>query len=122
MFYERRKRLVLRREVNKWLHADRYQSADGSRGDRPMSIILFGTILWLSTLGHLLQRRDLDPVTKLTWVVVVIFVPLFGMVFYWFVSKSKAEFSPQKRRELDSSPALSGTPWENNPGYTLPKN
>lgn len=39
-------------------------------------------LVWLYVLHCALSRSDLDPVTKLTWVLVVILVPVFGVVFY----------------------------------------
>jgi hypothetical protein len=95
------------------------QMSDGYRGDWLGPVLLVGAVVWLATLWRILHRSDFDPVTRLTWVVVVIFVPVFGMLFYWFSDEKPA---PEKRRSiLDSHPDLSGTPWEGRPGHTLPK-
>ncbi len=40
-------------------------------------------MLWLFVLAGVLSRNDLEPVTKLTWVLVIILVPVFGVIFYW---------------------------------------
>jgi hypothetical protein len=49
-----------------------------------MPLIL--TILWLVislvVLAGALSRKDIDPVTRLTWVLVIILVPVFGVVLY----------------------------------------
>jgi hypothetical protein len=73
-------------------------------------------VLWLATLWRILHRADFDAVTRLTWVIVVIFVPVFGMVMYW------CSHPPIRRagRSSDGS-NLSGTPWERYPKYKLPR-
>lgn len=87
--------------------------------DGVMSLAIVYGIFWLITLICVLLRLDLDPVTKLTWVIVVIFVPFFGMLLYVFlappIDKTKL---PALRKKIDPSNHLSGTPWENDPGYT----
>ncbi|MCD6050484.1 MAG: Phospholipase D-nuclease N-terminal [Verrucomicrobia bacterium] len=40
-------------------------------------------------LAQALKRRDLDPVTKLMWVLVIILVPVFGVVFYGFIAPNE---------------------------------
>jgi hypothetical protein len=93
---------------------------DGSRGDWLVPVLIVGTVVWLATLVRVLERPDFDPITRLTWVVVVVFVPFFGMVLYWCIGPAPAQ--PEKRRTaLDPVGSLAGTPWEKNPGYTLPK-
>jgi heme/copper-type cytochrome/quinol oxidase subunit 2 len=72
-----------------------------------------GGLVWLIVLAAILLRTDFDPITKLTWVIVVIFVPVFGLLFYWFLAPSRPE-----KEKIDLSNQLSGTPWENNPGHT----
>jgi hypothetical protein len=37
-------------------------------------------------LATALARKDFDPVTRLTWAVVIILVPFFGVVLYWVVA------------------------------------
>jgi hypothetical protein len=95
-----------------------FPSVDG-RGDWLMPVLIVFSFIWLMTLGRVLSRREIDPITRLTWVVVVIFVPVFGMLLYWFIGP---EFEAKKNPgALDGSAPPAGTPWERNPGYTLPK-
>ena len=46
-----------------------------------LAVVIYG-ICWLFALGAALTRADFDPITRLTWVVVIIFVPVFGMILY----------------------------------------
>ena len=71
------------------------------------------TVIWLFFLGNVLDRKDFDPVTRLTWVVVLIFVPFFGVLLYAFKCPSQLEVG-----KIDRDIPVSGTPWENNPGFT----
>jgi hypothetical protein len=71
--------------------------------------------LWLFVLGAALLRSDLDPVTRLTWVLVILFVPLFGIVLYGLLAPERTTHPPGK---IDPSNPLSGTPWETDPGHT----
>ena len=52
--------------------------------------MIFLTVLWiiiqLVVLAGALSRKDLEPVTKLTWILVIILVPVFGVFFYWFMA------------------------------------
>jgi hypothetical protein len=93
--------------------------SDGYRGDWLVPVLMVGLVVWLATLSRVLQRSDLDSVTRLTWVIVVIFVPFFGMVLYWCLGPEPAQ-SERRRSVLDSS-QLAGTPWESDSGYTRPK-
>lgn len=68
-------------------------------------------VAWLLLLAFLLARTDLDPITKLMWVVVVIFVPFFGMLLYLALAP------PVVRKDLDISNQLAGTPWEHDSGH-----
>ena len=76
-------------------------------------------LLWLLTLGLALTRIDLDPVTRLMWVIVLIFVPLCGVALYFILSPRRhLDRRPrQPRGPLDSD--VSGTPWEQEPGHRL---
>jgi uncharacterized membrane protein YkvI len=77
-------------------------------------LLIFG-VIWLMVLAAVLQRKDFDAITRLTWVVVIIFVPFLGIILYWAIAPS-SQWSP--REKIDPSNQLSGTPWENNPAYT----
>jgi hypothetical protein len=79
-------------------------------------MLIYG-LYWLWNLSRLLQRKDLDPVTKLTWVVVLIFVPFFGLFFYRDqVPDPVAEIG---KGTFSGGPDVRGTPWETNPGHKL---
>ena len=45
-------------------------------------LIVVYFIVWLVGLGRALLRKDLDPVTLLMWVLVIILVPLAGLLLY----------------------------------------
>jgi hypothetical protein len=81
----------------------------------PSAFLIAYLFFWLAVLGLLLARDDLEAVEKLMWVIVVIFVPLFGTVFYLTLSRRPVR---SVRRKIDPNNQLSGTPWENNPGHT----
>lgn len=51
----------------------------------PGFLIVVYVIVWLVGLGRALLRKDLDPVTLLMWVLVIILVPLFGLLLYWVI-------------------------------------
>jgi hypothetical protein len=90
-----------------------FQAFNGQSGDWLLPFMIVYSLTWLLVLATILQRSDLDPVTRLTWVVVVIFVPLFGILLYWCVGPKTAV------RKIDPSNPLSGTPWETDSGYTI---
>jgi membrane protein implicated in regulation of membrane protease activity len=87
----------------------------GSSGDALPYVLPVLFLIWIGNLALLLQRSDFDPITKLTWVIVVVFVPVVGVLLYWFIAPPVVRPSPN--RKIDAN-QLSGTPWENNPGYT----
>jgi ribosomal protein L40E len=70
--------------------------------------MIFLTILWiivqLVVLAGALSRKDLDAVTKLTWILVIILVPVFGVFFYWFIAPA-----PPWKLQNPSSPRGSGS-------------
>lgn len=51
--------------------------------------IVIWTIAWLVVLASALLRSDLDPVTRLTWVLVIILVPIFGVILYCFIGPKR---------------------------------
>jgi preprotein translocase subunit SecG len=74
------------------------------------SVTYFG--LWLFAFGSLLARTDLDPIERLTWVLVMLFAP-FSLIFYIALAPD------QPARKIDrNSPDVSGTPWEKIPPNT----
>jgi len=92
----------------------------------PEEILALGVLylgLFLGVLGNLLTRRDLDPIVRLTWVVVLVFVPVAGVVFYFFFPTDPRTASKKAKRSdslaaTDPANQLRGTPWENDPGHT----
>lgn len=46
-------------------------------------------VIWLWTLWRALARHDLDPVTKLMWVLVVILVPIARVFLCWFIAPNE---------------------------------
>jgi hypothetical protein len=86
-------------------------------GQGPVLIFLavYG-LLWLFVLGRVLTRADLDPVTRLTWVIVVIFVPVVGIAFYALIAPPG--WSPADSARSGVANQVTGTPWENDPGHT----
>lgn len=43
-------------------------------------------VVWLVSFWSALSRPDFKPVTRLTWVLVLIFVPCVGLLFYWLLA------------------------------------
>ncbi len=78
--------------------------------------LIYG-LFWLWNLSRLLQRKDLDPITKLTWVVMLIFVPFFGLFFYRDQVPDPA--TERRNQSFSGGPDVRGTPWEANPGHKL---
>jgi hypothetical protein len=85
------------------------------QGEVLIFLAIYG-LLWLLALGRVLTRADLDPVTRLTWVIVVIFVPVVGIFLYVLVAPPA--WSPRDPTRPDVVHPLAGTPWENDPGHT----
>jgi len=93
-------------------------STSGS-GDWIIPLVLIGSVIWLCVLAAVLQRTDFDPITKLTWVIVVISVPVFGIILYLAIAPGNPKNSPREfSKKADQPGQVSGTPWENNPGYS----
>ena len=57
---------------------------------------------------------------RILWTMVVIFVPIFGVLFYWFLAPSPASSRASRQAGGSANPTsdVAGTPWANNPGYT----
>lgn len=59
--------------------------------ENPLPLIIFGALWWawwLYSIWDCLTRLK-DP-QRLTWLVVIIGVPLFGVFFYWFKGSDEA--------------------------------
>jgi hypothetical protein len=76
-----------------------------------LAVFIVWTVIFLLSLAHALGRNDIDPVTRLTWVVVLIFVPFFGIMLYTL----SAKVNRQPRGTAGSE--VFGTPWADNPGH-----
>ncbi len=74
------------------------------------ALSVWGVIL-LFTLAQALERADLDPVTRLTWVLVVLLVPLFGIALYLALGNR----APRLDGRPDSE--VYGTPWAEDPNH-----
>ena len=72
----------------------------------PATYAVVWLVVWLLALAASLTRKDLDPVTKLMWVLVIIFVPFFGVFLYWSLS-SKDQANPTNISNSEAVPCLS---------------
>lgn len=75
-------------------------------------LILWG-IVWLAMLYRILTREDLDTLQKILWVLVVVFVPFFGVPLYLVAAPATpVDFSGPVVRGSD----ISGPPGAKDPG------
>jgi hypothetical protein len=79
---------------------------DGASGDWLPYFVVTWLTVWIGSLALVLRRPDYDPITRLTWVIVVIFVPFFGVLLYWLVAPDS------RTRRIEPMSDVSGTPWE----------
>ncbi len=89
-----------------------------AQGDWLPYVLMAWVVVWVCVLGRVLTREDFDPITRLTWVVVVTFVPFFGVVLYLSLAPSSRGWDGKK---IHPANQLSGTPWENKPGHRQPR-
>lgn len=82
----------------------------------PWFFVILWTVVWLSVLFRILTRTDFDVPAKILWVVVVIFVPIFGMLLYWLAAPQPAK-AAKNGRPIDLRSDVAGTPWADNPGF-----
>jgi len=82
----------------------------------PWSLIVLWLIVWLCVLYRILTRTDFDTPAKILWVMVVIFVPFFGLPLYWLAAPQPAR-AASKDRPVDLQSDVAGTPWAGNPGF-----
>jgi hypothetical protein len=80
-------------------------------------------LIWFFLMVAVLTRDDLDPITRLTWVLVVGFLPVAGIILYFIASPREPKWKDAPARPLSSAPEdnLKGTPWEQHPGFTKSK-
>jgi predicted membrane channel-forming protein YqfA (hemolysin III family) len=95
------------------------QFLEQASGPLPLWLFVLWGLVWIVVLYCILTREDFDPVTKLLWTVVVIFVPFFGVVLYWIAAP--ASKFPVSGRSINLESDVSGTPWEGEPNFTRPK-
>ena len=80
-----------------------------------MRLLVGWRIVWLGVLYHVLTRADFDTLQKILCVLVVIFVPFFGVPLYWFAAPSvPVDFSGS----VVPGSGVSGTPWSQDPNHT----
>lgn len=82
----------------------------------PWSFVVLWMIVWLCVLFRILTRKDFDTPAKILWVMVVIFVPFFGLPLYWLAAPSPVR-AASKDRPIDLQSDVAGTPWAANPGF-----
>lgn len=82
-----------------------------------ITIAVIYYLIWLLVLGAALLRHDLEPVTRLMWVIVIIFVPVFGILMYAFLAPER-RLEQKRDRTINVASPASGTPWEDDPGHT----
>ncbi len=68
-----------------------YSSTSASDGF--LFLVGLWLLVWLVVLATALSRKDFDPITRLTWVLVIILVPVFGVLLYWVVGPSRPPVS-----------------------------
>jgi uncharacterized membrane protein YqaE (UPF0057 family) len=67
------------------------------------SVLFFFFLLWLLTLVDLMRSDFLVPTNKITWLILLLFLPPLGVVLYWIIgSKQKIE-SPDSSGDVDTS-------------------
>jgi hypothetical protein len=78
-------------------------------------LILAWIIAWVCSLYSVLARSGLDATTKLVWVVMLIFVPVLGVLFYWILGarfEGPFRFSHSARFEARASAPPPSTCWQ----------
>lgn len=82
----------------------------------PWFLVVLWMIVWLCVLFRILTRKDFDTPAKILWVMVVIFVPFFGLLLYWLAAPLPVR-ATSKDRPSDLKSDVAGTPWADNPGF-----
>jgi hypothetical protein len=88
-----------------------FDNGPSASGDWLPIVLPVYLAIWLGNLALVLRRPDYDGITRLTWAIVIIFVPFFGLFLYWFIAPGA------RSRVVDSSNEVAGTPWEQNPDH-----
>ena len=86
------------------------------------SFVVFAVVwivVWRWFLFRILTREDFDVMTRILWVIVVVFVPVFGVGLYLVAAPDPAgRRSGAKRGPVNLASDVSGTPWETDSGHT----
>jgi hypothetical protein len=67
------------------------------------------TLVWMIVLATVLTRKDFDPIARLTWALVVILVPFFGVVLYWVVAPRQPREKPKDYTQQPTTCITCGT-------------
>jgi len=94
--------------------------SNAGASDFPWGLVVIAGIVWLGVLYRILTRNDFDTLAKILWVIVVIFVPIFGVILYWAAAPTSASIraAAEKGAPTGAGGDVAGTPWERNPGFT----
>jgi hypothetical protein len=82
-------------------------------------IVLWG-IIWLAVLWRILTRDDFDTLSRILWVIVVIFVPFFGVLLYLHAAPASVR-KPIEEKSKTGRSDVAGTPWAKDSGFTQEK-
>lgn len=80
----------------------------------PVGLLVLWGVVWLGVLYRILSRGDLDTLQKILWVIVVIFVPFFGVGLYGLAGPAVPLSYPD---QVIPGSDVSGTPWADDPGH-----
>lgn len=87
--------------------------------NRYLAFAVLWIVVWLGFLCRILTRADFDVMTRILWVIVVVFVPIFGVGLYLVAAPdSVGERRGEKRGPVNLASDVSGTPWETDSGHT----
>jgi len=90
-----------------------------SFNDFPWSLVFLWLLIELAVLYRILTRRDFDTPARILWVIVVIFVPFFGVLLYWAAAPAeRSTQSATKTGAVNLNSDTAGTPWAGNPGFS----
>jgi hypothetical protein len=86
--------------------------------DWPAWLLLVHLLFLTFCLWELLSSREIDPVNRLTWVIVLLLLPGIGVILYFCIPyRGYDRVQPVKLTRDQEADNLKGTPWENNPDH-----
>lgn len=86
---------------------------------RYMALAMLWIVVWVGFLYRILTRTDFDVMTRILWVIVVVFVPFFGVGLYLVAAPDSVRGgSGIKQGAVNLSSDVAGTPWETDSGHT----